>query len=465
MTSPSNLLLACYELGHQPLSLAWPLAIFQQSGLTAHGVDLSVESFPDHVAAKASFVGISVPMHTAIRLGVRAARRVRHLNPSAHICFYGLYAWLNSDYLLSVNKDEEYPLADSILAGEVEDSLVKLAEALNSGDNTAAVPGLVTTSSPGGPIMNRLTFAIPDRSTLPGLEAYALFTQNGQRSKAGYVEATRGCLHKCLHCPVVPIYNGRFFTVPAEVVVPDIRQQVAAGARHITFGDPDFLNGPGHALKIVQAMHDEFPWLTFNFTAKVEHILERRTIISRLGRLGAAFMVSAFESTSDLVLERMQKGHSVADLDLALEIADEAGLPIQPTWVPFTPWNTYEDYLALLSWIESRGLMSHTPPIQLSIRLLIPPGSALTSSADDCKWLGKIDRANFTYRWQHPDPRMDILQSEVARIAESLSGRNVQAFKAIKRLAYGLGTSEPPVKTNRQRQKPPPPRLTEDWFC
>jgi len=41
---------------------------------------------------------------------------------------------------------------------------------------------------------------------------------------------------------------------------------VAAGATHITFGDPDFLNGPGHALKVVRAAHAEFPRLTFDFT-------------------------------------------------------------------------------------------------------------------------------------------------------------------------------------------------------
>ena len=313
--------------------------------------------------------------------------------------------------------------------------------------------------------MTRLTFPIPDRSTLPKLDNYALFVQNGHKLQAGYVEATRGCLHECLHCPVVPIYKGRFFTVPAEVVLADIRQQVAAGARHITFGDPDFLNGPGHALKIVQAMHDEFPWLTFNFTTKVEHILEKRAIISELGQFGAAFMVSAFESTSDVVLDRMQKGHSVADLDQALEIAETAGLPIQPTWVPFTPWNSFEDYLEFLSWIESRGLVSHTPPIQLSIRLLIPPGSALTSDEAVGEWLGELDRANFTYHWQHPDQRMDLLQSEVAQIAEEFSGRNYLAFEAIKRMAYGMTESKPPIINNGQWEKPAPPRLTEDWFC
>ncbi len=63
-------------------------------------------------------------------------------------------------------------------------------------------------------------------------------------------------------------------------------RQIAAGARHIDFGDPDFLNGPGHALSVVRAMHAEFPDLTFDVTTKVEHILKRGSLLPELGRLG-----------------------------------------------------------------------------------------------------------------------------------------------------------------------------------
>ena len=92
-------------------------------------------------------------------------------------------------------------------------------------------------------------------------------------ARSGQVEASRGCLHRCRHCPLPPIYGGRFFIVPPDIVLSDIRNQVKAGARHITFADADFLNGPGHVMPIVAAMHDEFPDLTFDFTAKVSHLL------------------------------------------------------------------------------------------------------------------------------------------------------------------------------------------------
>jgi radical SAM superfamily enzyme YgiQ (UPF0313 family) len=336
---PSILLISCYELGHQPLSLAWPLAMLREDGLDVDAVDLALDPLPEALAAEADLVAIAVPMLTALRIGVDAARRVRSLNPKAHICFYGLYAWMNGDYLL---RGEE-PLADSVVAGEAEPTLVELARTLRDGGEPSTVPGITTAIRSADPQLSRVDLPLPERSTLPTLDRYARYMADGEAQLAGYVEATRGCLHTCRHCPVVPVYNGRFFAVPAETVLADIRQQVEAGARHITFGDPDFLNGPGHARKIACALHERFPAVTFDFTTKVEHILEHPDLIAELASYGATFVVSAFESTSDLVLAKLDKGHTLADMEQALRILHAAGIAPQPTWMPFTPWTSLDD--------------------------------------------------------------------------------------------------------------------------
>jgi radical SAM superfamily enzyme YgiQ (UPF0313 family) len=469
IVSPSRpiLLLACYELGHQPLSLAGPVAFLRQGGYAATAVDLSLEPFPKQAVLEADLVGIAVPMHTALRLGVQAARRVRRINPEAHICFYGLYAWLNRDYLLGQDSVVNgRPLADSVLSGEYEEPLLELAAAVLSGQPVNHLPGVSTATSEAAPTLSRLPFPKPDRSNLPPLDKYAHYVERGYHSVAGYTEASRGCLHTCTHCPVVPVYDGRFFIVPAETVLADIRQQVAAGARHVTFGDPDFLNGPGHALKIVRALHREFPHVTFDFTTKVEHILEKADILPELRQLGAAFVVSAFESVSNLVLERLQKGHTAAQMDQALEILNRAELPVQPTWVAFTPWTKLGDYLAMLDWIRAQGLIQHVPAVQLSIRLLVPPNSALLKQPDTKEWLGPLDAANFTYCWAHPDRRMDQLQRQVARIAETAGNDNpYSAFAQIEQAAYTSAGKPVPQWERPTIPDLPPPRLTEDWFC
>src|SRR5881227_1852307 len=94
------LLISCYELGHQPLGVALPLGFLQRAGFAPAALDIAVENFDTDRIARAHFIAISVPMHTALRLGVRVAARVREINPGAVVCFYGLYAALNADYLL-----------------------------------------------------------------------------------------------------------------------------------------------------------------------------------------------------------------------------------------------------------------------------------------------------------------------------------------------------------------------------
>ncbi|MCI0393340.1 MAG: CUAEP/CCAEP-tail radical SAM protein [Chloroflexi bacterium] len=485
MNAGRILLLACYELGHQPLSLAWPLTVLQEAGFPAEGRDLSIEAFPEEAVVQASFVGIAVPMHTALRLGVEAAARVRTLNPQAHLCFYGLYAWLNADYLLGDDDLAGRPLADSVIAGEYEAPLLALVQALAAGGDASAVPGVTTLAGRGHPHLERLALPMPNRAALPALDQYAHFVHGGRHVAAGYVEASRGCLHTCRHCPIVPVYGGRFFVVPAETVLADIRQQVAAGAGHITFGDPDFLNGPGHVLKIARALHAEFPEVTFDFTTKVEHILEKRHVFPELRRLGAAFVVSAFESLSDEVLARLEKGHTAADLDLALEILEAADLPVQPTWVAFTPWTTLDDYLAMLAWIRTRGLIPHVPAVQLALRLLVPPGSALLTEIGDWRLemnqslisnlqspislFGPLESANFGYAWRHPDACMDQLQEQVATVAQAAANNPqadpYQTFAAVERLAYQVAGRPAPAWSPPARPAAPPPRLTEDWFC
>ena len=490
------LLISCYELGHQPLSLAWPLAALRAAGLDAATADLAVEEFPAEKASTADLIAIAVPMHTALRIGVDAAHKARQLNPDAHICFFGLYAWLNRGYLLQ-SGNGACAIADSVAAGEVETVLVALAKTVAAGEPVTDLPGLTTQRSESTPHLARPSLPLPDRTSLPSLDQYAHYVPghtdesgsqvNGKSTApaepvaypAGYVEASRGCLHTCRHCPVVPVYNGRFFVVPVDTVLADVAQQVEQGARHITFGDPDFLNGPGHARKVAQALHDAFPHLSFDFTAKVEHLLKHRRLLPELAQNGASFVVSAFESTSDRVLARLQKGHTRRQMEEAIAVVNEAGLSIQPTWMPFTPWTSLDDYLDMLSWIRNQGLIPHVPAVQLSIRMLVPPGSALLSGDDAREWRGTLDEANFTFRWLHPDPRMDKLQQRVAGIAEVAGQAESEAspdansetanpfavFHKIDTASHQAAGLQPPHQPALSPHIPRPPRLTEHWFC
>ena len=440
------LLIACYELGHQPLAVAWPAAALEASGYAPAVLDVSVEGFDAERARRARLVAISVPMHTALRLGVRVAARVREVNPDCHVTFYGLYATLNAAYLLAHG-------ANSVMSGEIEPALLTLVQQLEAGSAVPPAPA---------PRLERTVLPVPSRAALPKLKRYAKLERDGQLALAGYVEASRGCKHHCRHCPIPPVYGGRFFVVPQDVVQADIRQLVGAGATHITFGDPDFLNGPRHALAVARALHAEFPHVTFDITAKVEHLLARRADLPELKALGCLFIVSAVESLSDTVLTHLDKGHTAADVRAALTVVRDAGIAMRPTWVAFTPWTTLDDYRAMLDFIESEGLVYHVDPVQLSVRLLIPPGSLLLDTPALRPHLGALVADAFHYHWRHPDPRMDARHAEVSGLVADAAATSEDAavtFGRVRELA-GAAPASPTTTASRTA-----PRLTESWFC
>ncbi len=457
----SILLLSCYELGHQPMGLASPAAFLERAGFRPSCLDTAVDALHESQVRSARLVCISVPMHTALRLGSRIAKRVREWNPDCHICFFGLYASLNAEFLLRGT-------ADSVIGGEYEEEIVRLAQRLNTGSKwwSMKIGSSPACRSP----LERLSFPVPQRSILPPLERYARLERGDGRFLVGYVEASRGCKHLCLHCPIPPVYGGRFFVVARQVVLEDIRRLVRLGAEHITFGDPDFLNGSGHAIRIVKLMHAEFPGLTFDFTARIEHLLLKRHLMREFAACGCVFIVSALESLSDTVLSNLEKGHTRADFFEALKIVRDAGIVLRPSLVSFTPWTTLDDYLEVLVIAEREGLLDCIDPVQYSVRLLVPPGSWLLSSPAMQPYLAELKIEDFTYAWTHPNPRMDRLCETVTAVVRSAVSDGEDPLRTvarIRRLALAERDEHIPeyamvlAKPTTSRTV----RITEPWFC
>ncbi len=80
------------------------------------------------------------------------------------------------------------------------------------------------------------------------------------------------------------------------------------------------------------------------------------------------------------------------------------GLTLAPTFIPFTPWTTREQYREMLALLMELDLIEHVAPIQLALRLLIPSGSRLLELADVQAVIGEFDERALLYRWRHPDP-------------------------------------------------------------
>ena len=439
------LLVSTYELGRQPFGLASPAAWLRRAGHDVVCADVSRQPLDPDVVRRAAFVAFYLPMHTATRLALPVIAAVRAMNPGARIGAYGLYAPLNRELLRAHG-------ASAILGGEFEAGLVHVAD---GGDAAGVEAGELP----------KLDFLVPDRSDLPPLSRYAsLRLPDGTSRVVGYTEASRGCKHLCRHCPVVPIYDGRFRVISPDVVLADIRAQVAQGAQHVTFGDPDFFNGIGHALRIIDRLARECPGVTYDVTVKVEHLLQHAAHLPRLRDTGCLFVTSAVESVDNAVLAILDKGHTRDDFVTATRLCRRSGLTLSPTFVPFTPWTTIEGYRELLQTIEELELVEHVAPVQLAIRLLLPEGSRLLDLPQVRELVGPFDAEKLVHPWVHEDARMDQLQREVAAVAGARASESRPAvFDDVWALAHREART-PPARPRASVGRPVP-YVNEPWYC
>ena len=456
------LLVSTYELGAQPLGLAWPAAELEAAGHEVRSVDLAVEAWPAADVAWAEAVAFSVPMHTALRIALAAIDRLRATRPEAPVALYGLYAPVAA-------ATGALRAGDLAVAGEVGATLAGWLSGKNPAkEPTAAVVVLGRARNGSG-----ATGLAARRGDLPSLTAYAhLVTDDGTRL-VGTVEASRGCNHRCRHCPVPVVYGGRSRAVPVDAVLADVDALVAAGAGHVRFADPDFLNRPSQALAVARGLHAAHGHLTFDATIKVSHLLRQRDVVAELAGLGLIFVVSAFESTSDVVLRRLHKGHTAADASRAVVELRRCGVEIRPSFLPFTPWTNRQDLVDIVDFVAAHDLVENVDPVQYSMRLLIPPGSLLLDGDDPVldRCLGDLDADSLGYRWTADDARLDELQVALAERGEAAaaSAEPVEVtYAAVRQLVFDYlerqdaGRPEPAVAPGPAGYRP---RLSEPWFC
>ena len=322
-------------------------------------------------------------------------------------------------------------------------------------------------TAPQTPRVPRVQFLVPDRQGLPALTKYATLQWGAERRTVGYTEASRGCKHRCRHCPIVPVYDGRFRVVPVDIVMADVRAQVAAGARHVTFGDPDFFNGIGHALAVIERFAGEFSGVSYDVTIKVEHLIQHAGVLPRLRDTGCAFVTTAVEAVDDRILARLEKGHTRADFERVVADTRAVGLTLAPTFVAFTPWTTLEGYCDLLQTIDRLGLAEHVSPVQLAIRLLVTEGSRLLELPDVRAVTQPFSPRSLTYPWVHVDPRVDELQKRVeAFVGVNLSAPRRELFARVWALAHdAAGVSAEQYAEPDIPARAAIPYLNEPWYC
>jgi hypothetical protein len=493
------LVVSTYELGRQPLALARIGAATLAAGHEVEAADVAIAPLSPASIDRADALVCSVPMHMALRLALELVGQVRARRPNLPIALAGLYAPVaryvrRAAGLACIPTEDGTGIAEWLEAASAPPRARSWARPSPSRPLGSASVRSSGCSSMSGSASRGTRLPLPRprgglapspwrpaRELLPGLEHYARYVAGDLRLLVGATDATRGCAHRCRHCPVPVLYDGRVARVPPEEVLEDVAALVALGARHLSFADPDFLNAPRHAIRVLEAVHGEFPEIGFDLTAKVDHVVRYEALWPRIASLGCRFVLSAIESAEPLVLERLAKGHAPGDVEDAVRVLRRAGIEPRASLVPFTPWSTPQGILELFDLVARLDLVGNVDTVQYAIRLLVPPTSLLLASGalDDIAAAGRLDAFDeeaLVVPWRAAMPVLDDLARRLAVLAEqaALQGLEPKAAYELLRAETGrvLGQDRwalavpPPAPGLASAITPSArPRIDEPWFC
>ena len=425
------LLLSFYDLGKQPKIISELYKKLDNGSNQIDVVDYSIEE-KNLTLDNYDVLGIYASMHTA---SVLAEQYLRDRKLPNKLFVFGLYANVFSEMFSNFQSIHSF---DS-------DELESLLEVQLNPNYS-------------------FKHSVPDRTILPSITDYSHIVDGSNNLIAGSVETTYGCKHECTHCPVPIEFKGMFKTFGTEKIITDVTNQVEEGAKHISFNDPDFFNGPKHALKILQLLNEKHPSITYDSTIKVEHILKYPDYFQELKNLNMLFVISAFETTNDHVLNILQKNHSFNDLNKAVELSLENKIDIRPTWMPFSPWTEQNDLISIIKLIENYKLRETVDPIQLTIKLLVPKNSLILKRPEMKEYLLDYDPASFSYAWQYKFPNIDNIQNELFTYVLQHESENEYAQYLGLVDILESHTNETLLNSEKYSQRIVP-KLSETWFC
>ena len=425
------LLLSFYDLGKQPKIISELYKKLDNGSNQIDVVDYSIEE-KNLTLDNYDVLGIYASMHTA---SVLAEQYLRDRKLPNKLFVFGLYANVFSEMFSNFQSIHSF---DS-------DELASLLEVQLNPNYS-------------------FKHSVPDRTILPSITDYSHIVDGSNNLIAGSVETTYGCKHECTHCPVPIEFKGMFKTFGTEKIITDVTNQVEEGAKHISFNDPDFFNGPKHALKILQLLNEKHPSITYDSTIKVEHILKYPDYFQELKNLNMLFVISAFETTNDHVLNILQKNHSFNDLNKAVELSLENKIDIRPTWMPFSPWTEQNDLISIIKLIENYKLRETVDPIQLTIKLLVPKNSLILKRPEMKEYLLDYDPSSFSYAWKYKFPNIDNIQNELFTYVLQHESENEYAQYLGLVDILESHTNETLLNSEKYSQRIVP-KLSETWFC
>lgn len=323
------------------LSLASPLL---ESGFRVRILDGAIEPVAEMLEteiADAMCVGISFLTGSMIRESIALSRLARHLKPDIPIIFGGWHSSLLPDQTMRSG------LADILVRGQGERTLLEIVSHLRDGESPATVSGASflheaeVVHNSDRPTQHINNFPVPAFS-LADFDAYERRT--GQR-KLPYASSL-GCPYACNYCTDQVFYERRFNAYPASRVVAEVTDLVNRYKLHsVAFLDSNFPVNVRRAVEIARGFLEAKAQFGWTFQASTDLLCRMSDDeVGLLGEAGVTHMGFGTESASEPVLQQMNKKHQrVDDMFETARKAEKAGIRVTFNLILGYPGETEAD--------------------------------------------------------------------------------------------------------------------------
>lgn len=359
-------------------------AIAQQAGVEVRLIDASAEGLTiEHtleriVTYQPTIVGISSTT-VGIAASGELAQRLKQQFPQMLTLIGGCHVTAIPENTLA-----EFPGFDIGVIGEGE---ATLAELLNVMMETGNVPhsllgtvaredGNIRVNPPRPRIENLDELPLPAWKLLPNFPQ--AFTPSPARIKqfpCASVVFTRGCPNQCHFCDR-SVFGNRVRSVSPEYAVnmiKDLRQNF--GVKEILIEDDTFIISRQRIQDFCERMISENTGVSWSCLGRADRVT--LDLLKLMKRAGCWHISYGIESGDQQILDAMQKGETLAQVEQAIRWTKEAGIKTKGFFMVGFPGET-EQSLTL-----TKALALRLPLDDISVMQLTPfPGSAIYEYAD-----------------------------------------------------------------------------------
>ena len=340
-------------MGFPPIGIMSLSAVLKRAGHECVMFDQANPETPNEVIIeeirrqRPALVGLSFLSTTSYPYAKILARQIRAVDAEVRLAFGGVFATLNAQLVKL-----QCPEVDFVCRGDGEQLLLDLVERLEAPESVAGVTWTKDGQLVHNP--NRVLdrdldqWPFPDRESLPldfiesmPLDVPAVLSME----RFTTMQTSRGCPWPCVFCDI-PIFNeGKWRSRSAQHVVDEFTELQQSGYGSVYFVDDHFLLQPKRIEAICKGINDEGITIQWGCEGRVDSTAQH--LFPTMAKAHCRTLMFGVESGSQLVLDRLKKEQTLAEVETAVTNAKQAGIEIvHGFFVVGTPDETVEDMRA-----------------------------------------------------------------------------------------------------------------------